>query len=125
MGPRILCGMDGQKELCDLAGNRTRSKLSQCKTLLVELYWLHVVYRQYTRCSVLQWNHNLYSQPYQLLTFLLKFLPDVTFVNSQILLITFVNFMCLFFYLIRCSYSLLTFSVRHLNAIKSTAGRRF
>ena len=107
MGPRILCGMDGQKELCDLAGNRMRSNLSQCKTLLVELYWLHVVYRQYTRSSVLQWSHNPYSQPYQLLTLLLKFLPDVPFVNSRILLIIFVNFMCLLFYLIRCSYSLL------------------
>jgi hypothetical protein len=92
MGPRIICGMDVQKELCDLAGNRTRSKLPQCKSLLVELYWLQIVFRQYTRCSVLQWSHNLYSQRYQLLTFLLKFLSDVPVVNSLILLITFANF---------------------------------
>jgi len=99
--------MDVQKEICDLAGNRMRSKLPQCKSLLVELYWLQIVFRQYTGCSVLQWSHNLYCQPYQLLTFFLKFLPDVPVVNSGILLITFVNFMCLFFYLIRCSCSFL------------------
>jgi len=80
--------MNVQKELCGLAGNRVRSKLPQCKALVVELYWLQVVYREYTRCSVLV-ESQILAQPYQLLTFLLKFLPGVPFVNSRILLITF------------------------------------